>query len=180
MDAITGLPCSVLTTRIGRVSPFHRWYCCQRAPTKQRDTDHIPFWAGPNSRFGPTSLTVFISDSLTLTLRSSLAPHRMRLPNPAKPLAGSSEPARVATLSARSAPSRYQLRTAPRLRVVGHPVGSRPRPRQTIANTAYAVVVPWVPLGDPGLGCSSRSRAASRPATDATSGRTLGKLLFYH
>lgn len=79
-DAVTGLPCSALTTGTGRVPPFHRWRFCQRVLTKQQDNRPRPVWVGPISRFGPSSFTVFISGSLSLTLRSSLAPHRLRLP----------------------------------------------------------------------------------------------------
>jgi len=135
------------------ISPVDLVPTCPDQAAGQPSTSR--FGKGPASRFGPVSFTVFISGSLALTLRLSLAPQPAATASVTPDPRGSSVPARVATLSARSAPSRYQLRTAPRLRVVGHPVRPGLSPCQTIAATAYAVVV--APRRRPSSGCSARS-----------------------
>lgn len=105
-DATSGLPRSVQTTRLGRsclfagdtnVSVF--------APSKQT-TDHIESNA---VAFGSSSLTAFNSSSLYVDhpTQPSASPGRnCRTHN--ETLADSTVPRRVATLSERSAPHRYQ------------------------------------------------------------------------
>lgn len=114
-DVASGLPRSVYATKLGRFCLFAGdTYVSVFAPSKQT-THHVPFGEA-QLRLASSSLTTFISSSLYVnhpTQPSASSECNSR--NHARPLAGYGVPHKVATLSERSAPHRYQWRTAPRL-----------------------------------------------------------------
>ena len=117
-NANTGLPRSVQVTELGR-SRFFTGDAMSACPHQAGGQPITCLLAEPDttSCFGSSSLTVFISDSLALTIQPSLAPHPDATSEiTPEPLAGYGVPLKVATLSERLAPHRCQWRTALRLR----------------------------------------------------------------
>jgi hypothetical protein len=84
---------------------------CQRVRTKQANNRSHAFWQSPIKQvaFGSYSFTTFINGSLALTNQLSLAPHSDATAEiTPRPLTGYGVPRKVATLSERLGPHRYQ------------------------------------------------------------------------
>lgn len=110
-NACTGLPRSNQVTELGRSRLFAGDPSVSVSAPSKGTTDHVPFWQSPMLQvaFGSLSFTTFISGSLALTIQPSLAPHSGATPEiTPEPLTGHDVPHRVATLSERSVPHRYQ------------------------------------------------------------------------
>jgi len=122
-----GLTTFHTSNRVGKVPSFRRWsHVSVFAPSK-RTTDHMPFGRARWNKLllAQSSFTTFINGSLALTNQLSLAPHSDATAEiTPRPLTGYGVPRKVATLSERLAPHRYQWRTAPRLQRAEPPVQS--------------------------------------------------------
>ena len=174
-DAVTGLPCSALTTGTGRVPPFHRWRFCQRVLTKQQDNRPHPvlgrayqsLWPfklhGVYQRFAfanpsaqPSASSVTTTDFSLCSSRRSANPNGWLHCQRAQHLAVTSYALRLGyeRLDTRSDRGRDPVR---QLRARLSPSSLTPR-RMSL------------------MGCSSRSldNMARRPATDATQVARLG------
>ena len=105
-DAISGLPRSVQATGLGRFCLFAGdTYVSVSAPSR-RTTDHVEPLA---VAFGSSSLTTFNSSSLYVNhLIQPSASSDRNYRTPGKSLTEPTVPRKVATLSERSAPHRYQ------------------------------------------------------------------------
>lgn len=96
------------------------------------------------------------------------------------PLTGHGRPVRVITLSERLAPGSYPPRTVPRLRVVEHSVQSGRCSLNNYLHDLRRGPEPVLRVGSSFNAISGILNAMPKLATPRPSGRTLGKLQFYH
>ena len=108
------------------------------SPPSRETSDHIPFWSEPVSRFGSLRLDdIYQWFTYVGPLTQPGASSGFRLPESHDDPHGHRVPARVATLSVRSARGRHRPRTAPRLLAAERQVAyTLPRGQQLIARFA--------------------------------------------
>lgn len=75
----TGLPSSVIITRIVKIQPVPRQCLRWRIPTLKRNNRLPTFWLKPINSFGFVSITRFISCSLSFIFLFSLAPQELAI-----------------------------------------------------------------------------------------------------
>ncbi len=108
------------------------------SPPSRETSDHVPFWSEPVSRFGSLRLDgIYQWFTYIGPLTQPCASSGFRLPESHDDPHGHRVPARVATLSVRSARGRHRPRAAPRLLAAERQVAyTLPRGQQLIARFA--------------------------------------------
>jgi hypothetical protein len=108
------------------------------SPPSRETSDHVPFWSEPVSRFGSLRLDgIYQWFTSVGPLTQPCASSGFRLPESRDGPHGHHVPARVATLSVRSARGRCRPRTAPRLLAAERQVAyTLPRGQQLISRFA--------------------------------------------